>query len=266
MTSQFEHAPLRTIMNVVDEVRALPKAPSIICVSGDTDPFVDEAAGMDLLETLATEFPDKHLMFTTRLVPGDGAVSRLADLNEEMSMRRRLLVPGISVVSLRFPNSVERSKAIPPTTKRLEFMAALATSGLPCLLAMRPTFPFHVVSPREVRALIAIFRPYATVVLGEKFILDQPGQIERRLGLELSQAPNEPTPLTFLQQPGVWRKILYPEETKLVAETCAELDIPFFMRSGTAMRLLNQAWDFSRRTLTTAMVSDVSDAMDDLDP
>src|SRR4051812_28935591 len=46
----------------------------IICMSGDTDPFLRATAALEFLQRAAATYPDADLMYTTRLIPKDEIV------------------------------------------------------------------------------------------------------------------------------------------------------------------------------------------------
>lgn len=247
MTPQFVHSPPRDVDDVIRAL-SLCKTPfNTICVSGDTDCFIDESQGLELLRRLVEHFDDT-IMFTTRLVPSDGAIDVLLKLGEICRNRQQLFIPCISVVTLTYPNEVEVPSRVPSGAQRLELMATLAAGGLPCILAMRPSFPFSVVSKAEVNALVNTAAACTTVALGEVFLLDNDGRIARRLRLPAAERAQQGR-MTFLDQPSCWTKAVYQESIDYTRDAWATKGTPYFLRSPTAVSLLRARWDFARADL-----------------
>jgi len=240
MTSSFRHARPRSVAEVVKELGELETPFNTICVSGDTDCFLDEDQGVDLVERVAEEFGHADVLFTTRLVPSDACTARLVELGRVMRQQRRLLIPGISFVSLQFPNRVERARSIARPEHRLAFMETLHDEGLHCLAALRPTFPFSLVPQDQVDELLDQLVGRAGAVLGEVFILDPAGQLAKRLALPEEAGDDRLSNLSFLDQPQRWRKRSYPDEVEYTRHACRQRGLSFFLRSGTALDHLRE--------------------------
>src|SRR5262249_23918203 len=119
MTSQFKHAAVATGAQVVAELKRLDGF-SLICVSGDTDCFLEEDAGVDLLERIVQEFgTSTDLMFTTRMVPSASARRRIVNLADIARASGKLLIPCVSLVSYSYPNAVERAARVPSSLDRI---------------------------------------------------------------------------------------------------------------------------------------------------
>lgn len=246
VTTQFVHPPTRTAADIVAGLSVLPEGTfNVICVSGDTDCFIDAELGTDLLSVLCESFPRVAIMFTTRLVPPPHCVNRLGYLAKQCSRREQLLIPCISVVTFSYPNRIELPDRVPSTPDRMEFLQAMSEAGLPTILAMRPTFPFSVVSSVEVAAIVEHAFRYTTIALGEVLILDQHAQIARRLGVPTSEETDFVTPMTFLNQPSWWRKRMANDEVAYTRAMWQKRSIPYYLRSPTALRLLKANWRFN---------------------
>ena len=185
-------------------------------------------------------------MFTTRLIPTSSVTDRIITLGQLLNDQRRLLVPAVSVVSETVPNFSERSKVIPPLPARVELLHTLHTSGIPTLLALRPTFPFTLVSADEVCPIVGMCAGGVTSVLGEIFLMDTEEVIERRLGIPWVEG-DRVEHLTFLEQPALWSKRSFNEEIAHARAVSHDYGLPFFMRSGSALRMLEECWDFEGR-------------------
>ncbi len=243
--TQFMTTSRRTVGQVIEELKSLGDQFSTICISGDTDCFIRPALGLELIQQAAMSFPWTNIMFTSRLVPKEEIVHSIISLGQEMAKSRRLLIPCVSVVSYSYPNEVENPRIVPPTSARIDLLQRFTQGGLPCFLAMRPTFPFRVVPKSEVTSLVESAVGKAAVVLGEAFILDPAGEIASHLGLPLAtDSELGSSPLTFLPQPGLWEKRLLTEETEFTRAVCEMHRLPYFLRSMSAVSYLVRYWDF----------------------
>jgi DNA repair photolyase len=239
---QFQHPRKRAVESVIDELRALAGSFGVVCISGDTDCFLDEDAGWALIEGVCKAFPTIDVMFTSRLVPRPGIVARISELAAAMAEDARFLVPCVSAVTWSYPNKVENPRLVPSTAERVAFLRQFADQGIPCFLALRPTFPFSVVSRDEVEMLLAQCGNAPACVLGEAFILDTANDIAARLGLAFVTQDAVVDPLTFLEQPGVWEKRIYADEIQFARERSHARGVPYFLRSMSAMRYLHEYW------------------------
>ncbi|MGW7597073.1 hypothetical protein [Streptomyces antimycoticus] len=241
---QFEHSASSSVSAVLSELEGISSRFEIICISGDTDCFLDPDTGFELISRAAERFPAADIMFTSRLIPDDSIVAGLGALAANMVTRERLLIPGISLVSMSVPNFSERSRRVPSTESRLELMAEFSRSGMACLLALRPTFPFSLVPPEEVRALIRAAVGKVSAVLGEILLLDSDGELAGRLGLDEAEPQDRLGRLTFLDQPSLWKKRTLEPEVELAARACRDHHVPYFLRSGEAHRYIRAHWDW----------------------
>jgi hypothetical protein len=254
--SAFTTAPRLSVEEVVDSLVPLDDLFDIICVSGDTDCFLDEREGLSLIATLVRIFPEAHLMFTTRIVPGDDVVDELGRLAADMAERHRLMLPGVSLVSPDFPNFSEKSHLIASTDARIELLSTFTELGMATLFALRPTFPFALVSADQVRQLLTRAAPRCAAVLGEVMILDSAGQLAGRLGIPTRIHSDRLSPMTFLDQDALWSKRSYPREARFAADVCEDLRVPYFLRSGSALRYIEANWSWeSGRILDGALQS-----------
>jgi hypothetical protein len=218
----------------------------VICISGDTDCFLDADAGLELITGAVRRTPYADVMFTTRLVPEDAVIRTLCELAAEMATRHQLLLPGISLVCMRVPNFSERSKRMPSTEARIEFLTRLTAGGMACMLALRPTFPFALVGRDEVRTMIRLAKDSAAVILGEVMLLDAQGELAGRLGLDITNPDDRIGRLTFLDQPGSWQKRTLYDEVAYAAEVSHEYRVPYFLRSGQALEYIRRNWDWQQ--------------------
>jgi len=243
---QFEHPKLRSVDSVIAELHEVRDLFKVICISGDTDCFLDEVAGLELIERVCSSFPTADVMFTSRLVQHGHVLERILATARDMARDGRLLVPCVSVVTWTYPNAIENPRLVPPTAERIAWLRDLAGQRMPCFLAIRPTFPFAVVLATEVEGMLDACAGAAACVLGEVFILDKGNKIATRLKLAVVDETATVSTLTFLDQPGLWEKRIYTEEIEFARKCSLERGMPYFMRSMSAMSYLREYWDLDR--------------------
>src|SRR5438046_1770622 len=66
---QFRFQRRQSIAETIEFLESQEGAFDAICISGDTDPLLEQERFCQLLAECASRFPASHLMFTTRLVP-----------------------------------------------------------------------------------------------------------------------------------------------------------------------------------------------------
>jgi DNA repair photolyase len=249
--SQFRFARPISSATVMELLKSVREPFKVICVSGDTDCFLNPEAGYELISKCADAYPSTDIMFTSRLVPPPHIRDSIIRLGRLMAGASRLLVPCISLVSMSYPNEIENPDLVPHPIVRLELLTSFAAGGLPCFLTLRPTFPFSLVGPTEVDELIRAAGNAPAAVLGEAYILGASRDASvGSLSFPGGIAVAPPTPLTFLPQPGLWQKIVFEEEAQFARSKSQQRGIRYFMRSMVAIRFLRQYWDFRSGRLT----------------
>jgi hypothetical protein len=139
---------------------------------------------------------------------------------------------------------MEDADRVASTSERVELLRVLSLGRQPAVAALRPTFPFRVVSRREVSELIALCSSHAAVLLGEAFILDEDGEIATNVGAPTALDTDEISHLTFLHQASTWRKRFLRDETSFASLVARAHNVPYFLRSISAVAFLRSYWDF----------------------
>lgn len=242
--SQFDFRPRLHVDQVIQALKTEVRPFDAICISGDVDPLIREREFLALLEEAVLQFPDVHLMFTTRLIPSEPGFDRIVAVARALASRARLLAPGVSLMTATYPNTIENPNAVPPTLDRIAFASRMSKAGIPVLAALRPTMPFSVVPKEEVRALVRMAAPAAACILGEAFILDTGDELSARFSLP-SVRNEQAERMTFLDQPSLWVKRRLELEIAYTATQSRENGRPYFLRSMSAMRYLETVWDYS---------------------
>lgn len=241
-TKSFSPPPRRSIDDILIALERDRARFDIVCVSGDTDFLLDQDQGVALLECIVRDFPEKSIMFTTRLIPDQSHQINIEGLVRRCSKEGRFIFPCISVVTLDHSNKSESSSKIPSGQCRIEWLNRLASTGAPTFLTLRPTFPFSLVSASEIERIALSVSPAIAAVLGEIFLLDKAGEIESRLEIKMTDRVVRQGKFSFIEQDAVWNKAKLANEINFQRSLFNMRGIPFFMRSMSAVKLAWEKW------------------------
>ena len=243
-SKDFRHQPRLQVDYVVDEVARF-EGLKCICVSGDTDPLLEPEANVLLMEKLASLYKTVPIMFTTRLVPSLPTYSLIASLAAECLRRHQLFIPCVSLVTFSYPNTIERQDRVPASSERIGLIHQFVSDSIPCIVALRPTFPFSIVPPEEVNQLVGAFPAGTTAVLGEVFLIDGSRQLPSRMNwIGFEEHILTSARMTFLDQPSSWDKCYLEQEVEFVRSACHQRCLPYFLRSMSALDYLHSHWDY----------------------
>lgn len=220
---------------------------SAICISGDTDPLLDQKGFTSLLHMCSTKFSDCHILFTTRLLPEKATLDAIRCAGDLLQENKKLIFPAVSFATYKYPNNIEDDKQVPSTKKRIELVHDLSDLGFPVFSAMRPTMPFAITPKDEVIQLIKELSPASAAILGEVFIDDFENTISARLNLP--SAKKEHGEMTFLEQPKKWSKAHYHDEIEFAKEVSRRHKVAFFLRSMSAVNYIERIWDFENKNI-----------------
>jgi hypothetical protein len=236
MTKAFNHQPAMTPASVILRMKEIRVPFSTICISGDTDCFLDPIQGLELIEMIVDNYHSESIMFTTRLVPSKFIIDKIIEVSKICKERNQLFIPCISLVSYTYPNTIERSNLVPSSIERLDFLNFLCDSGLSCFLTLRPTFPFSLVPKNEIVQILDYVAQRPTTILGEVLLSDSSNQVLDRLHItSILSKESEVSEMTFLDQPSSWKKYLLVEEVEFIRDLCENRNIPYFLRSVSAI-------------------------------
>ena len=263
----FKFHPNVPAAQAAQELKSYPPGSfDTICISGDTDPLLRQPEFCNLLEMITEELDYSALMFTTRLLPSSCTIQSIKRVAGKNIRKRRLLIPCYSFVSSSEKNVIENSDLVPTTSARLQAMIQFREMGVPCLAAMRPIFPYHIVSRHEQEELINRLAEHCECILGEVLITDEAGELDHRLQTVGKGEVAEYSSLTFLDQPTLWHKTKFNAELRGAQALCRSLGIPFFIRSMSAVRLLQMSWDLDLACWRSDVVRDAVGCYDHLNP
>jgi hypothetical protein len=212
----------------------------IVYVSGDTDSLAPPRTGkgLELIEALATLGTD--VLFTTRAVLRDKELDRLATICQALKSQGKLLFGCISIPRLRSAPHIE-PKPVPSPEERLAVLRGLHKRGIVSVLAMRPFLP--VIPIDEYIELARLAAPFVDAILGEVWYADKHGLLEQQV-----LGPGESNRLGFVEHQmdfddnnTDWKIWEGTDIRDAVAAFCAEIGVPFFMRSRPAVLHIREA-------------------------
>lgn len=244
-TTNFVHQEVLSVDNIIDILNSERGKFSTICISGDTDCFLEPFKSLELIKEIIKNFFDVNIMFTTRLIPPKEIVEELIKVGNICNRRKQLFIPCISVITYNYPNKIENGLLVPSTIERLNFFQTLISAGLPCFLTLRPTFPFEIVPLNEIIQILDYVKVTPAAVLGEVLLLDKSGILEKRLGIDVEQKECPESKLTFIYQPLEWKKMYCNKEHSSIKKECVRRGLPFFMRSMSAIKYLKKIYTYN---------------------
>jgi DNA repair photolyase len=231
---KFIPPPQNTIREIVASLSAAEF--DIAYISGHRESFIDPSAGLDLMESIFSEYKC-DILFTTRNVFSEAALNRLKDLNSRMRESGHLIIGCVSIPALHSIKKIEPSPLIPSPKRRIEFLFQLRDCGLPTVLTLRPLFPDRYVPLSEPLSIIDAAAEASTVVLSSGVVLE--ASVKSRLqGL--------PTDIHTVKAPLMpclnnnYDALYVDVEAELIVlrSKCIDRDLPFFTESTPAVQYL----------------------------
>jgi len=205
----------------------------IIYVSGDTDSFAPPrmGKGIELLEALSNFNVD--ILFTTKAIFKEEHLSRLEMIAKKLREKQKILFGCVSVAQLNHTYLEPKPIAIPQ--HRIKQLKSFKSIGLLSIHAMRPFLP--IVPIEEYLTLIDLVKDNADIILGEVWYADKTGILEKatfngHMPDNLKYTERE---MDFDENNAIWKVYESEEVVKAVEEKCLKLNIPFFMRSSSAI-------------------------------
>jgi DNA repair photolyase len=217
---------------IIEWIKSVREPYDIIYISGDTDSFGPPRTqdGIDLLQELL-QF-DVDLLFTTRAPLNDDHLRQLEKINAACRAQGKLCFGCVSVAQLHHPHL--EPKPIPSPADRIAQLGRFRDIGLVAVLAMRPFLP--VVPVEEYLEIIKVSQNNTDIILGEVWYADQAGKLEAGVFRgTLADYPFTMKKMDFDENNQVWKVFEGREIETSVSQFCAELGLPFFMRSRPAI-------------------------------
>lgn len=219
---------------IVQFVRSCTEHFETIYVSGDTDSFGPPRAsiGIELIKKLSLLGVD--LMFTTRSVLDNDQLDEVGEISETLRRSGRLLFACASIPRLHSGRYLESGNT-PSPEKRIAFLKALKSRNVVTMLAIRPFLP--IIPIQEYFEILSMCEECTDAVLGENWYVDTAGKIEQ----QVFRGPT-PSNIEFVLRKmdfdtnTRWWKVWEGDHVRdAIKERCAQLGLPFFMRSQFAV-------------------------------
>lgn len=240
--ADFASYPSLSPYEIMEFLKANSGSFDIVYVSGDTDSFAKPRMemGVELVDMLSTLGVD--VLFTTRAPLGQKELNQFEKINKRMNQQGNLLFGCISISTLKSALHLE-PRPIPSAHERLRILEGLYDRGIVSVLAIRPFLP--IVPPEEYVEIAKLGAPFSNVILGEAWYADQTGILEKGVFRNDYQKLEDfvEHKMDFDHNDAFWKVWEAEEPRKAVSTFCAEVGVPFYMRSRPAiehMRKLHQ--------------------------
>ncbi|MGY8683190.1 radical SAM protein [Bradyrhizobium sp. UFLA05-153] len=227
------------IPDIVEWIKSVREPYDIIYISGDTDSFCPPRTerGLALLRALLQFGVD--LLFTTRAPLNEDHLRELKDISDSCRSKGRRVFSYVSVAQLHHPHLEPRP--IPSPYERIAQLGRFKANGLTSVLALRPFLPN--VPVEEYLEIVRLVQTHADIVVGEVWYADQAGKLDKRVFRDASaNYPFTLKKMDFDENEEVWKVFEAKEVEASVSQLCADLKLPFFMRSRPAI-------EWARRSL-----------------
>lgn len=208
---------------------------NIIYISGDTDSFAPPrtSQGLELLSCISDKV-DKDVLFTTRMVFSKEEMGKIIEVNDKLKKKGNSLFACISITSPIEERSIE---PIPIRTveERIEQLALFKNNNIFSILAMRPFLPIY--SMEQYKELVLKVNGKVDCILGERWYFHENDVIYKRVmnGKEIDKGNIILTEMDFDDNSRMWNQWYDEELEREIGGICAQLSIPFFMRSTPAI-------------------------------
>ena len=166
---------LKSIDDVLSYVHNLKKKNNsikIIYISGYRENFIKPDEGINLLETLFSEFKC-HILFTTRNVFTDHQIERVKKLSKIMKCSRKCLFACVSISAYDTYEKIEPNSNIPSPPERINFLKQLHANEIITFLALRPIFPDFIIPTGECIKIIDEAFAYCDAIIASEFRFDE---------------------------------------------------------------------------------------------
>jgi DNA repair photolyase len=231
---QYSSLEISDICNYLNNKDAF----EIIYISGDTDSFAPPRLekGLELLERLADEF-EKDILITTRTSMDIKVIERLMKIAKVLLKKNKKLFVCISISSPDDNRKIE-PLPIPTVASRINTLSLLKENGLCSILAMRPFLPIYCSD--DYFKLIDSLAHSVDLILGEVWYHD----LDKTMWTKLTgksiiyKGVSCKTIMRFCGNNMEWEAWNDPQMEKDISNYCKSLNIPFFMRSSSAIEHL----------------------------
>lgn len=136
--SNFLHPEKRELTKTIAALKTIPENVRLIRVGCDTEEFLVESDGLELIAGLSVL--ERDISFATKKDLSLTTVHQLKDIAERMEYDgEKNLVAFVSLIGIETARELE--SYAPPPEKRIETVEKLYQSGLPVFVYMKPLLP-----------------------------------------------------------------------------------------------------------------------------
>lgn len=210
----------------------------VIYVSHDRENFVDEDAGINLVEVLCNEYR-KHIFIITRMNLSDACINRLAQINRRMQKAELLLSVAVSIPATTSYTITENSSFIASPEERCDCIRRLHNAGIKTILMARPVFPNSIIPVKEITEMIQNNAPYIDAVVSSGLAVNP--TILQRLNMSkesFTYLPGNNAEYLIGSDVKDIKYINVNPELERIKDCCTDNSIPFSTHSMQALNML----------------------------
>ncbi|QTE67633.1 hypothetical protein JNO48_10555 [Clostridiales bacterium] len=239
-TLDFDCPKTKQDMDEIDQIVASIRNSSfdIIYVSHDRENFIDEQAGIRLVESLYETYQKSMLIITRKNLAQD-TVRQLAELSEKMADNNQTLFIAVSIPANASYGITEKTDKIATPSDRCELLFRLHQSGIKTILLARPIFPNSIIPTSEITGMISDYHDSIDAVVASGLAVND--TILERLGLsgkELNYLPGNNKEFLIGSSAKDIKYLDVHSELAEIENTCKDFGIVFSTHSMDALNQL----------------------------
>ena len=212
----------------------------VVYVSHNRENFIDEDAGVDLVEALY-KTQKKHIFIITRKSLSNSCISRLAEVSEKMEKTDLLLAVAVSIPANKSYYVTENVACIASPDERCDCIRRLHSAGIKTVFMARPVFPDSIIPVKEITKMIKDNASYIDAVVSSGLAVNS--AILERLQMAESSfnyLPGDNAEYLIGSEAENIKYIDVRTELETIQECCRTCSIPFATHSMQALNLLLQ--------------------------
>jgi len=210
----------------------------VIYVSHDRENFIDENAGINLVEALYYT-QKKHIFIITRKTLSNTCINRLAQVSEKMKGDGLLLAVAISIPANKSYFITEDTSCIASPEARCDCIRRLHNAGIKTIFLARPLFPDNIIPVDEITRMIIDNTSYIDAVVSSGLAVNP--AILKRLQMEdysFNYLSGNNAEFLIGSEVNNIRYIDVKHELEKIQECCKTCTIPFATHSMQALNIL----------------------------
>lgn len=213
----------------------------IIYVSHNRENFVNEQAGIQLIESLYNTYYKSILIITRKCLCTD-TIEQLASLNKTMKKNKHSLFVAVSIPANISYGITENAERIATPIERCELLKKLHKKNITSILLARPIFPNSIIPTKEIIEMISNYHMYIDAVVASGLAVNK--EIIKRLGLnekELEYLPGNNNEYLIGSSAKDIKYINVHNELLEIEKACYEYGIVFSTHSMDALIQLSSS-------------------------